>query len=231
MIGIKPLGTQHRGEVAALLTVVTQEEAFGLEIVEANRLLAAKAMRAVEDHVEGLVEQFPTVETVPGFADGGPHGKLCIAGFQILDDLGAGATKNLQLNFTEGFSQFVDVRQDEAELDAAGYRKLECADLAIIDHGGERTRALGAIVALLEKRKHSLAKRREHCVRPLAPEKIAAQFAFQKLNGTRQRRLGHVALLCRAREVQRPRDGQEISNLVHFHANVPLDDHRTFNFS
>jgi hypothetical protein len=52
---------------------------------------------------------------------------------------------------------------------------------------------------------------------PLTPKKIAAQFAFQELYSTRQRRLRHVTLLCRAREVQRPRDSQEVSNLVHFH--------------
>src|SRR5262245_8190547 len=36
-----------------------------------------------------------------------------------------------------------------------------------------------------------------------------------------------MALLGRAREVQRSRDSQEVSNLVHFHANVPRDDHHS----
>jgi hypothetical protein len=36
---------------------------------------------------------------------------------------------------------------------------------------------------------------------PLAPKKIAAQLTFQELNRTRQRRLGDVALLRRARKV------------------------------
>ena len=45
MIGIQTLGAKHRGEIAALLTVVAQEETLGLKIVKAGRLLTAEAMR------------------------------------------------------------------------------------------------------------------------------------------------------------------------------------------
>ena len=89
---------------------------------------------------------------------------------------------------------------------------------------GERARALGAVVALLEQRIHPLAERRQHGARPLAAEQIAAQLAFQQLDGARQRRLRDVALLGGAREVQRPGDSQEIPDLVHFHSSVPPDE-------
>src|SRR5262249_56066483 len=79
----------------------------------------------------------------------------------------------------------------------------------------------GGVVTLVKEGKHSVAKRREHNAWPLAPEKIAAELAFKKLYGARQRRLSDMALLCRAREIQRPRDGQEVPDLVHFHARVP----------
>jgi len=69
-------------------------------------------------------------------------------------------------------------------------------------------------------REHSLAKRREHGARSLASKKVAAQLPLQKLDRARQRWLGNVALLGRAGEIQRARDGQEVSDLVHFHANV-----------
>ena len=85
-----------------------------------------------------------------------------------------------------------------------------------------RAGALGAVVALLQQREHPLAKWREHRAWPLAPEKVATQFAFQKLDRARQRRLCYVAFFRRAGEIQRPRDCQEISNLVHFHADFPL---------
>ncbi len=114
------------------------------------------------------------------------------------------------------------MRQDETEFDAAGYGELEGADLTVVDHGGKRAGALRAVVTLLEQRKHSLAKRREHDPWPLAPEKIAAQLALKEFDGARQRRLGDVAFFRRAGEIQRPRNRQEISHLVHFHTDVPL---------
>ena len=59
-------------------------------------------------------------------------------------------------------------------------------------------------------------------LRPLTAEQIAAKLAFQELDRARQRRLRDIALLRRAREIQRPRDGQKIPDLVHFHLTVPL---------
>src|SRR5262249_42180473 len=128
--------------------------------------------------------------------------------------------------FTETFSQFIDVRKNKPKLDAAGYRQFQRADLAVVDHGRQRTRALGTLVTLLEQRKHSFAKRGEHDAWPLAPKKIAAQLAFKELYRACQRRLSDMALLGRAREIQRPRDGQEVPDLVHFHAHVPPDGHQ-----
>jgi hypothetical protein len=182
-------------------------------------------MRSTENHVERLRKELPAVEPIPGLADRSSHGELGVTGLEVFDDLWPGAAQNLELDVVEALSQFVDMRQDETELNAAGYGELECADLAVIDHGSERAGALGVVVALLQQWKHPLAERGEHGARPLAAEKIATQFAFQKLDRARQRRLGHVALFRRAGEIQRPRDCQEISDLVHFHADLPPGDH------
>jgi hypothetical protein len=54
-----------------------------------------------------------------------------------------------------------------------------------------------------------------------APEQLAAQFVFELADGTGQRRLCYVALLCGTREIKRPRHCQEIANLVHFHRTAP----------
>ncbi len=124
---------------------------------------------------------------------------------------------------SDAFSQLIDVRHDQAKLDAARHRELERADLAVVDHGRERARALRAVVALLEQGIHALAERRQHGARPLAPEQVAAKLAFQQLDRPRQRGLRDVALLRGAREIERARDRQEISDLVHFHSNVPSD--------
>ena len=53
--------------------------------------------------------------------------------------------------------------------------------------------------------------------RPLATKQIAAEFGLELLDGARQRRLRHVAVIGRAREIQRARYREEISHLVHFH--------------
>src|SRR5512139_35949 len=225
MIGIEPLCTQHRGEIAALLAMAPQEKMLGLEIIEADRFLAPEAMCSVEDHVERLIKELPAVEPVPGLADRSSDGELGVAGLKVVDDLRPGATQDLELDVAEALSQFVDMRQDETEFDAARYSELERADLSVVDHGGERAGALGAVVALLQQWKHPFAKRREHRARPLAPEKIATQFTFQEFDGARQRWLCHMTFFRRAGEIQRPRDRQEISHLVHFHSDAPLGDH------
>jgi hypothetical protein len=61
----------------------------------------------------------------------------------------------------------------------------------------------------------------------LAAQQQAAEFLFELLNGTGQRRLQHVALFRGAGEIQRVRDCQKIADLMHFHAPaVPFPDSR-----
>ena len=55
----------------------------------------------------------------------------------------------------------------------------------------------------------------------LASKQLAAQLFLQLLDGPRQRRLRNVTLLGGAGEVQQSRDGEEVSDLVHFHAGTP----------
>ena len=52
----------------------------------------------------------------------------------------------------------------------------------------------------------------------LAPQQQPAEFLLKLMHSTRQRRLGDVAALCRAREVQRLADRQEVAHLMHLHA-------------
>jgi hypothetical protein len=56
----------------------------------------------------------------------------------------------------------------------------------------------------------------------LAAEQEAAEFGFEEFDGARQRRLGNMAVLCRAREIALGADRQEISDLVHLHTTRPL---------
>src|SRR5262245_18793871 len=138
MVGVETLCTQHRGMIGAFFAMAPQEKALGLEIVKADRLLPSEAMRSAENHVERLIKELPAVQPVPGLADRSSHGELGVTGLKIFDDLRPGAAQDLELDVAEALSQFVDMRQDEAELDAAGYSELERADLAVVDHCSQR---------------------------------------------------------------------------------------------
>ncbi len=92
-----------------------------------------------------------------------------------------------------------------------GERDPERTDFAALEGGGQRARAVRRLITLLEQRVHALAELGQLRGRPLAPEQVAAEFSLELLDRARQRRLGDVALVGGAREVQRPRDGKEVT--------------------
>jgi hypothetical protein len=55
----------------------------------------------------------------------------------------------------------------------------------------------------------------------LAPQELPTQFVFKRFDGARKGRLGDVALLGRSREIQRVRQGQKVSDLLHLHEISP----------
>jgi hypothetical protein len=68
---------------------------------------------------------------------------------------------------------------------------------------------------------HHPAQLGEMGVSALAVEERSAQLVLQLLDRTRQRRLAYVALLGGSGEVQRPRQGDEIADLLHLHGGAP----------
>src|SRR5262249_33882118 len=87
---------------------------------------------------------------------------------------------------------------------------------------GKVLRLLRLPLNLLEIRTHRLPELAQMRSRPLAMEQEAAELVLQELDGTRERRLRHVAFLGRAGEVQLLAQGEEIPNLMHFHGDNPL---------
>ncbi len=55
----------------------------------------------------------------------------------------------------------------------------------------------------------------------LHPYELAPLFGNWCPSAQRQRRLGHIALLGGAREIERPRNGEEIPDLMHLHDRAP----------
>jgi hypothetical protein len=51
----------------------------------------------------------------------------------------------------------------------------------------------------------------------LAPEQVAPSLGLKLFYGAAQRRLRDMTFLSRPREIQRPGDGQKISDFMHFH--------------
>src|SRR5262245_27466535 len=101
-----------------------------------------------------------------------------------------------------------------------GQRDPERADLAAPERGGERPRASGSLIALLEQGMHALTELGE--LRwPLAPEQIAAAPGCELLGRARRRRLRHAALVGGPGEVERARDREKIPDLMHLHAQAP----------
>ena len=103
------------------------------------------------------------------------------------------------------------------QIDRVGERDPKRADFAALERRRQHARAAGGVVALLQQRMHAQAEFGQLRGRPLAAEQVAAKFGLELLDRPRQRRLGDVALVGGAREIQRPRDGEEISDLMHFH--------------
>jgi hypothetical protein len=93
----------------------------------------------------------------------------------------------------------------------------ERADLTFFEGRRKRSCSDSRIIALLQERMHALAEFRQLSGRPLASEQLAAEFALELFDGAREGGLRDVALLGGTREVPRPRDCQEIPNLMHFH--------------
>ena len=85
------------------------------------------------------------------------------------------------------------------------------------DSRSERLRRGGALEASGQDRQHALAEFGEDRLRPLAPEQLAAKLALKLFDRARERGLRDAALFRRAGEIERPRDGQEVSDLIHLH--------------
>jgi hypothetical protein len=93
----------------------------------------------------------------------------------------------------------------------------ERRDLDLADAAGERLGRLRRLEGPLEMRQHLPAEVGQVRQRPLAAEQQPVKLLLQLLDRARERWLSDVALLSRAREVQRSRHRKKVANLMHFH--------------
>ena len=173
-----------------------------LEIVERDGRTLGESMHAVDGELKLLGEQRPGVEPLPFLADLRGEPQLDLALLEIFEHLDPGSAQQLQLESLEQFAQLDDMGRHQRRIDGARKRQPERADLAFLDGGSEQAGAERAFIALLQQRQHALAELGELGLRPLAAEQIAAKLAFELADGARERRLGDVAFLGGAREIE-----------------------------
>ena len=174
-------------------------------------------MHAVDGEMERLGEQRPSVEPLPFLADLRGQAQLDLALLEIFEHLEPGSPQQLQLETLEQLAELDDVGRDQRGVDGARQRQPQRADLALLDGRSERAGAERALIALLQQRQHALAELGELGLRALAAEQIAAELALELADGARERRLGNVAFLGGAREIESPRHREEVADLMHFH--------------
>ncbi len=106
--------------------------------------------------------------------------------------------------------------------DGAHDSELERGLLELDEARGELLRLHGLPANLVEIGPHRQAELTQMGARPLAVEQQPAELLLEQLDGARQGRLGHVATLGRAGEVQLLAEGEEVFDLMHFHGDVLL---------
>ncbi len=176
----------------------------------------------VHDKLKALGKQRPDVEPVPVLADFGGNAEFGFASFEEFGDLPAGAAQEAEFQTVEQPLDLVEMRDQQRQVDGMGEGDPERADFTALEGRGQLTGAGRGLEALPEQGMHAQAEFGQLRRRPLAAKQVATEFGLELLDRPRQRRLGDVALVGRAREVEHAGDGEEVANLVHLHDRAPI---------
>src|SRR6516165_6852293 len=98
--------------------------------------------------------------------------------------------------------------------------QLKGHSLELLDILGQTLCLDCSLVYGFQMRAHHLTQLGEMRQVPLAVKKWPTKLTFELLDRTRERRLRHVALFSRSREVQFLCHPEEITDLMHFHDNL-----------
>src|SRR5438105_431493 len=191
-----------------MFAIVARQQLLAAQIVEADVVAAGQRMLAVDDHLESFGKQRPDVEPVPVIAEFGGYAKLRLAGLEKFADLPAVAAQEAEFQPVELPLDLVEIGNEQRQIDRMRQRNAKRADVTALQRCRQRPRAARRLIALLQQRLHALPELGE-LDRTLAAKQIAAKFAFELLDRARQRGLCHIAVVSRARKIQRARHGEE----------------------
>ena len=179
------------------------QDALLRQLLHVHGLASGEPMALADGQRQLLLEQRPRVEPVPGLPERAGDGEIGLALLEALADLGGRPAQDLEVQAAARalhLGQAVRQRRLSMVCDSASEQRLR---RALLERGGQRLGGKRALVALLHQRQHALAEIGQVRVLALAPQQLAAELILELLDGARQGGLGDVALLGRAREIQR----------------------------
>jgi len=147
----------------------------------------------------------------------GSNAELSFALLEKLPDFPAVAAQERNSKRLNSRFDLVEMPNEQRQVNRMRKRDPERANFTALERRGELARSGRGIIALLEQRVHAKAELGQLRGRAFAAKKIAAEFCLKLLDRPRQRRLGDIALIRGAGEVEHTRDGEEVANLMHLH--------------
>src|SRR5262245_6839606 len=167
-----------------------------------------------------LFIQWPAVETLPSIAQRAGNGEFRISRLERTDDLRSIASEEFELESGESAHQFGERRDEQLQADAVGERQPKRCLNTLLDRSSKVAGCNRAFIAARKQWHHLVTKIGEVGVGPFAAEQWAPQFLLKLFDSLAQRWLCDVTDLGRMGEVQGLGHGQEIADLMHFHAAV-----------
>jgi hypothetical protein len=212
-----PLALADLADVVPVFAVDAAEIAVALEVGEPH--LAQPRQRVTRRHSdqEPLGIKAERVQGVGRLARLAVDGDVDLAPREQLLELAGGAVAQVELDplvlLVEGAEQVDQLRRADGAHEAHRQPRLTQLDEAL----GPALGLLHSAMGLVEIGPHHAAELGQVGVAALAVHQRPAQLVLEAANRPGQRRLDHVALLGRAREIQRAREGEKIANLVQLH--------------
>ena len=170
---------------------------------------------------EAFAVKRQSMEAIVDLAGIAKNADLAFACAQLMQHLLGGAVGDVEVDAGIGALEADDEVGQHAGLSVHMAQSFSSTFFILPSRLGAHARGFGLRLDGLDIGQHHAPEFGEMGLVALAVEEPPAELGLQRLDGARQRRLGDVAALRRAGEIQLPRQGEEIANLLHLHGTHP----------